>query len=379
VKEMEELFEQYNAFSDGGKLIPLQNEIASVLCHCTLGHPGLIRFIFGQFRDNFRATALTRTISQKELFSFLLSQTLINAISSCKRLIVNPTDSSEIAILKELLHEPYAKDEPPSILFPKDKTEAAESLVRSGLLVLLDQKLTFAAPLMRHIFIHRYYSNSFESQPATLLEPFLHDVVGSFRPSILRNHLSTGFQGTPLESLWQKEFFHAASAKLKKHSFGVEVGKVFGLPGKIDFYVDNNLQWAIELLIDSGTLGTHSDSLNEAKAGQYTLLDIKESAVLNFTFKKPRRTTLEKYQNIWFFRYNKEDYKSAILYRFGNKEKVIQFLGDELTLSSSSFSSSSSSFSSSSSSSLPYSPPKADKKQSGEKIKKSGKKKSSKK
>ena len=191
-----------------------------------------------------------------------------------------------------------------------------------------EQVLDFAAPLLRAIYIHyRLGSTMHASSPPEDFHDFLIKVFAAMNPMVLRKSLGIGTDGRLLERVWQMEWYRAATQILPENIHAsVDVGAVFGSCGYIDFYVDDNRNWAIELLRDGekgeehlkrfltdGTYGTIVDYARE-----YAIIDIRQ----NQKDKQP----LKQKQNFVYAVCN-ENFESVKLLFPDGKEQYVQLLG----------------------------------------------------
>lgn len=112
------------------------------------------------------------------------------------------------------------------------------------------------------------------------------------QPDVLRDTLSRLAAGTPREDVWQKEFYRVATSQLPTTcNLSAEVSHVFGDEGggkrSIDFYVDGELQWMIEFLVEGRDLNEHVARF-DLQRGRYRRIRRKDWLVVDFRSSAPR-------------------------------------------------------------------------------------------
>lgn len=102
-----------------------------------------------------------------------------------------------------------------------------------------------------------------------------------FRPKQLKSILSS--KDSKSHILWQQEFYHAASSA-NGPQISPEPGKMLGIDGKIDFYVNDNYNWAIELVSEGDRLQLHLNRFIETR--NYILLYKYQTHLLDQLFNR---------------------------------------------------------------------------------------------
>jgi hypothetical protein len=79
----------------------------------------------------------------------------------------------------------------------------------------------------------------------------------------IRNSYCVGTDGRLLERTWQMEFYRAATQILPANIFiSPDVGTYCGSSGYVDFFVDDDRNWGIELLRDGQDASGHKSRFN---------------------------------------------------------------------------------------------------------------------
>ncbi|RHZ84668.1 hypothetical protein Glove_78g162 [Diversispora epigaea] len=250
----------------------------------TAGHAGLVRHILHNTKSAMEWRIRERVLTWKDIFAYLNSNRFNLTIDECR---ASPMVRSFSAEHLQICESVYLNGK---ILFRPSNTSIRQ-LVKSGVLVANDGNLYFSAPLIMRSFFQQCYGshNSTEITPSSLY----HFIVKTFTAicngqsgKILKKILGFGTDGFLLEQTWKKEFYRIGTQMLGMHHFlSCDVGAVFGCYGYMDFYVDE-LEWAIELLIDGKDIAEHSKRFEPAEeykeivryANSIAIIDIRSES-----------------------------------------------------------------------------------------------------
>ncbi|PKC54564.1 hypothetical protein RhiirA1_429858, partial [Rhizophagus irregularis] len=163
--------------------------------------------------------------------------------------------------------------------------------------------LDFPAPLLRATYLQNHFSNVVQSEsPPKTFKDFIKSVFTNMNPKILQNSKDKG------KDVLSKDIYPS-----------VDVGKVFGSKGYVDFYVNDKRHWAIELLRDRVKLNEHQQRLQ--RGGIYVIINIQNS--------KMKAPESEKHRRNDIYVICGENFESVqLVYPNGNK-KDIRLLGKE--------------------------------------------------
>jgi hypothetical protein len=105
---------------------------------------------------------------------------------------------------------------------------------------------------------------------------------------VIRNSYCVGTDGRFPERAWQMEFYRAATQVLPDDIFiSPDVGTYWGSGGYLDFFVDNDRSWRIELLRDGQDTSSHKSRLesvyNSIKkiCKEWAVIDIRHPGLRN--------------------------------------------------------------------------------------------------
>jgi len=151
------------------------------------------------------------------------------------------------------------------------KHDPLQTLVKCGYITTQDDQVyTFACPLIASFVQFFLYSRfSLKSQP-TSLRDFILSSLPNFRQSMLQNTKSKNVDMKVSEKFWQSEFYYASTKELPYGTFiSSEVGYLLNIYGTVDFLIDDNLNWAVEFLIETNSPSEHLQRFN-LKGGKYS-------------------------------------------------------------------------------------------------------------
>jgi hypothetical protein len=161
-------------------------------------------------------------------------------------------------------------------------------LERTGIVTLGVGGVEFSSALTRSVFISRYYT--VEHEISYTIDRFDYDIedlviqaVKKISSQRIRDSLSTNKQGERYESFYQCEFYRHIIPLLSYLGivgYYPDVGKVFGSKGKLDFYLNRENQWGIEIVRDNNLLAEHFGRFS--KYGIYRKIPMKRWVVLHF-------------------------------------------------------------------------------------------------
>ncbi|CAJ0761878.1 8737_t:CDS:10 [Entrophospora sp. SA101] len=125
-----------------------------------------------------------------------------------------------------------------------------------------------------------------------------------------------------------EKFYRSAITVIPMNtSISADVGAVFGSAGFLDFYVDGELCWGIELTHEGTCLKEHAKQFEEG--GKYADIPLKQWAVLDFQHYSKKVKKLV--PNFWYVFYS-DDYKSVAIKR-DKLDDITLYLQDKVQIS----------------------------------------------
>ncbi|TPX71022.1 hypothetical protein CcCBS67573_g06320 [Chytriomyces confervae] len=230
---------------------------------------------------------------------------------------------------KKFLKRIFVKEEgqPQNLAVVEDEKSYA-SLKKSGILVELpDATFTFSSPLAKRYYFKWVFPNRSLTMPTSLHE-LVHNVVES-----MSSNRSTVAGDFPKEAVFQHLFLDGLARFTKADcSICPELSKIFRDPnsggsdsvrGEIDFYLNGNLRWGIELLVNGIGIGEHLSRFSTS--GKYFPLGVADYVVVDLRRNKsggqppniarhPKRITV-------FFKDDKFESAQCL---FGSAETIVQ-------------------------------------------------------
>jgi len=150
-----------------------------------------------------------------------------------------------------------------------------------------DSKFDFPSPLIRNCYLqHKYGTNIPPTQIKTNFDEFLKDVFAKMDGVTLKNCRSKSKNSRLLEAAYQHEFYRAATGLLGVDGIvSCEVGALYSIHGRIDFFINDKRNWAVELLRDGDRLNDHVARM--APGGKYDRLTITASNTVVIDLRGP--------------------------------------------------------------------------------------------
>jgi len=231
-----------------------------------------------------------------------------------------------------------------------------QDLVRRGLIFKdsSDKSVSIICPLSKQIILYGLYrgntrpsEDNFKSL-GDFFEACLKMIPAEFFHAGMSEHSSGGIN----EAKWQKEIYKCGSSILaKNYEIGVEVSQgfinnadmdtddddekeYFKINGRIDFYINSDRQWALELLVrgdlSMGSMTSAEEHCRRFSQGQYSSLPRKDELVvdfrpLNYSHSKNDMNIdnpPKKYKkNMWIVFY---DTTKMIVIKYGEKKQFVE-------------------------------------------------------
>jgi len=177
----------------------------------------------------------------------------------------------------------------------RDTKIVVELLVKGGVMIYEGSLVKFATPAAKRFFYDRLFPSRSSFNPETI-EDLALGAIATMSSNVLRTSL--GLQQFPKETTWQHLFMQGMQENLTSH---VTVcpefsGSFLGTPkidGEVDFYVNGNLKWGLELLVLGHGIKEHLNRF--APGGAYAPINASDFLVIDF--RKGPKTTISKFQN----------------------------------------------------------------------------------
>jgi hypothetical protein len=306
-------------------------QVAETVYRITGGHCGLVRKVLKDIREQYRNNVRTDSALLLFLTSSGFREHLRNtrAFSWLKKW--RPTDNESQLLRKAFM----GCDSNSEFSVDSDnpwELDILDKYLHSGLLVKNDSNFQFTAPLMRitlgHFLFRAKIIQETDTRESNSFEEFLFRSIERMRPSVLCKSLSRSHNGSLLERAWQMEWYHSATTAVPSNtSISPDVGPVFGSAGFLDFYVNRDLNWGIELVREGTRARAHLDRFLQ---GSYRDIPLKEWIILDF--RSDAREIMEPHQHFWYICYpdNPCDFSRVKIRRLNHEDKEIQLIGGDL-------------------------------------------------
>jgi hypothetical protein len=172
----------------------------------------------------------------------------------------------------------------------KRDTDTYLSLKKAGILVEFpDSTFGFSSQLAKRYYFKWIFPKRSETDPLSLSKLII-NVVSSMSSTVLKNSTLPG--DFPKEAVFQHLFMEGLA--LHTHpgcSICPELSKIFPpytnintqqtITGEIDFYLNSNLRWGIELLVNGDGIGEHISRFTPTD-GKYVSLAVNDYEIVDF-------------------------------------------------------------------------------------------------
>eukprot|EP01124_Arcella_intermedia_P000631 TRINITY_DN1033_c0_g1_i6.p1 TRINITY_DN1033_c0_g1~~TRINITY_DN1033_c0_g1_i6.p1 ORF type:complete len:485 (-),score=50.37 TRINITY_DN1033_c0_g1_i6:31-1485(-) len=298
--------------------LPIGIDTAKRLWKYTLGHIGFIRLSLEAIRDHFwNEFRSTKNDWDDSIPSkFLLSKHYYSCLSSCRAV---PREWSFSKTEKTILDDVLLRDESTTFLssYSGKYRKSALTLIKRGIIFSVKGTLFLSAPILKMLLVRQLHGETQLSLNRKDIDEFIIETVKRMSPEQLKNSFSVGKDTYLLERQWQMEFYHAAVSVLDR---GHLISPDVGTDGWIDFYVDDDFEWGIELLREGYKIGQHVSRFEQG--GAYDSLKLRNAVILDFrrASKEPQMRHFD--VPIWYIMYE-ENFEAVTIKRRG--EEPISF------------------------------------------------------
>jgi hypothetical protein len=127
------------------------------------------------------------------------------------------------------------------------------------------------------------------------------------------------------EVSWQNEWYRCALSVIPPSvSISANVGYVFGSSGFLDYYINGEICWGIELTREGDLMSEHARRFHEG--GEYEEIPLRQWVILDFRHHSKKIMKLK--QNFWHILYS-DDYSHVTIKRIGYDDKICYLQGDK--------------------------------------------------
>ncbi|CAG8471478.1 20193_t:CDS:2 [Racocetra fulgida] len=263
--------------------------VQKAIFNLTGGHPGLCRFILTALRNQFRENG-----NAMEMLRFLASSSLRDSILGIARAFHwirdwNITEEESEFIRRKLLYQSNAPFHADYVLNP-----VVKKFVKIGLFSTVgpNEQMQFSAPIMRVIPSHYLFTAPIKlgPSPTRTFDEFLMRTIELMSAYNLHQSLGNGCGNNSYlyERSWQMEWYRTATTVVPVGtSISADVGAVFGSVGFLDFYVNGEHCWGVELTREGNRLNEHATRFEID--GTYNDIPLKQWAILDFRHHSKKR------------------------------------------------------------------------------------------
>jgi len=282
LNEVIELIELFNGLQSPNhnmtiaNLVPISNDMATRLFHLTGGHVGLCRYILIMIASYFLSTATYSSgfpVTENAFVGYLLGSDMFEKLKNTRCVSFDWRDSEA---MRKIIHDVMINGH--ATILDSDTSK----LVKSGVLAISSYgACEFSSPLLECIARDVFYPKPSSGTVKWSFEEFVKFAVLNMDHSLLSQSMSVGANDLIYEAQLQSEFYRSVYSLLPaSDKIFPNVGYMFGSKGYLDFYVNGDKQWGIELSRNSSLLDKHIERfLNN---GIYSCIPFKRWIVINF-------------------------------------------------------------------------------------------------
>ena len=274
-------------------------------------------------------------VSEKALLEYILSHSFTNLMTRCfsdghKK----PTSDSLRLFLRKCIVMP-------SIMgMPNENEEDGNFILhlqKTGILTpSVNGHISFTSPVARRFYADFLFTHRADVNPKSVCQ-LLQNAIQSLSPESLRKAAVT--RNFPKEAVFQHMMWEAltlcttaessicAELSAKFPASGEENSPFEYITGALDFYVDGDLRWGIELLVNGNDIKEHMERFQEPN-GKYVPLQLNDYAIVDFRVNSSGEPTAivrhEKRISVFF---KENDYSQAKCIFGMDQSPITIFLG----------------------------------------------------
>jgi hypothetical protein len=295
----------------GDSSFPKYDLFKDLLLNECSGNPGMISVALVSLTQHFRGQEKT----ESDVLRYYLSNSFNQALNRCFVSICRWEEKSLIFLRKLYIESELSKQ-----VFGDDNM--LSTFIKDGVLEMNENEMiSFTSPMAKRFYCHQVFPyNSLENPPDIV--SLVKSTIGKMSQKTLSD-FSSG-RKFPKEAGFQQHFLFGLCWNLKPstvvtselsnifpHISQTELTESNKIEGSLDFYINSDLRWGIELLVGGDKITEHIDRF--AKKGKYDRLECKDYIVIDFRSSKDGKPTNitrhEKRVSVFF---KEGDYSSCI-------------------------------------------------------------------
>jgi len=228
------------------------------------------------------------SLSESELTAKYLSRNTLRYMQRCfGGSQMKPTGLLKAALIKCIFNERVHTIDPATL--EEDKAKCYNSLIKCGILTVGEHELLrFSSPMALKYYMDYLFPDRSLTDPGSITE-LVTKACESMSASVLRQSVARGGQ-FPKEAVFQHLFMRGLALFTQPDcAICPELSQVYPsspsetsdrISGEIDFYLNGDLRWGIELLVNGAAIGEHIDRFVDG--GKYSFLKVNDYAVVDF-------------------------------------------------------------------------------------------------
>ena len=258
--------------------------------------------------------------SEESLFRYYFSFYVTDSFSRCFTTQPGDVNLALRPVLTAMLTSAVGTAE-----FGEDHKDSLEQLMKSGVVVIVSAVVEFASPLAARFVTRLLYPRRAppSSLPSSLCSLVV-QAIGHMSASALQHSVASALD-TPKEAVYQQMMLQGLHYFTPPNcSVCPELSRVFGEPhstpriaGEVDFFINGELRWGLELLVNGGGIGERLQRF--APNGKYAPLNVKDYVVVDLRVGPVTNIIRSSKRMTVFFA---SDFTSCIIIHGGGEQEV---------------------------------------------------------
>ncbi len=237
------------------------------------GSIGALSIVEHQYKTGFYAS--NTPPNEQKLIDYFISPQL--ALSMVRLFGSETVLSTELPVMIDLLYNEYVNI--PDVA----SNVELKQYIKCGLLSRVETgKTKFTNAMSRRYFIHKMYPQTATSNPRDAVELVISS-IGKMSATTLRQSVVEGLfpSETGFQHLMMGAMMHNLTAEANVYpENSIVIGTENRMKGRLDFFINGDLRWGIELLIKGRKLQDHRERF--IGNGKYVDLGCREHVVVDF-------------------------------------------------------------------------------------------------
>ncbi len=277
--------EECLVFSNIIGAVTIGSTFSRVLIEECSGIIGLMALSVAFLRVDFR---FKKGKTESDYLRHFYSQKFTPYLARCFSFDIDRPDlsiSSITALSRMLVRSEMIKIDEPDVL----QNEGFSNLEDSGIILKIDGFFSFSSPFAKRYLFNIIFPSRSETNPSSIIDLVVR-AISRMSASLLSRSIVPDRDDFPKDAVFQQLFISGLAAETPPNvCICPELGRRFpsdsdskssSIAGEIDFYVDGDIRWGIELLVGEDKISEHLARCGPS--GKYAALNMLDYVVVDF-------------------------------------------------------------------------------------------------